>query len=203
LTKSAARRRRGRCPTTEPQWWNCDLFRPFESSRRDLQWFELLERIREIACDCGVARRHDGKIYTYYRRKDAEVYSVTFKQFMGAQWGEYERWKARDIFDAVNVVLSEADYNNCTLPDDCDWPPPGGGGGGKDRVVQLRRTALMSTPPAESAPPAKEGSVARSPRSVKCASSRHIGHCHDHRHQCDRTSHRGRDALERRSLHAV
>ncbi len=124
-------------PEMEMGWWDHDLFRPFESSRRDLQWLELLERIREIACDYGVARRHDGKMYTYYGWKDAEVYSVAFKQFMGAQWdgSPFRRWTARDIFDAVNVVLSEADYNNCTLPDDCDWPPPGGDGDDKDRAI--------------------------------------------------------------------
>jgi hypothetical protein len=137
-------------------WWPSDLFRPFENSKKDIQWFTLLESVRDIACSCGLARRHDGKIYTWQGMAEVAVYSVAFKQFLNVDWGDeiLDYWNARDIVDAVNVVSCEADYNSFTLPDRCDQPPPGDGGGEKDRVVQLRRTASRSTPPAESAPPA-------------------------------------------------
>src|SRR5262249_43835016 len=98
----------------ETRWWDQNLFRPFDNSKRDLKWFEMLECIREIAFGCGAAiRGRDGKIYTHCAWKDAEVYSVAFKQLMNLDWsGSWNRWSARDIFDAVNVVLCEADYNN-------------------------------------------------------------------------------------------
>jgi hypothetical protein len=141
-------------PEKEPRgWWPSDLFRPIENSKRDVKWFMLLEGVRDIACRCGLARRHDGRIYTWQGVKEVEVYSVAFWQFLNVDWGDesLDYWNARDIIDAVNVVMCEADYNGLTLPNDYDWPPPGGDGGDKDHVVQLRRT--VSTSPAESAPP--------------------------------------------------
>jgi hypothetical protein len=139
-----------------PAWWPFDLFRPFENFGRDLHWFKLLESVRDIACGCGHTRRHDGKIYELWPGKEAEVYAIAFKQFLGFNWdvGTWDYWNARDIADAVNAVICESDYNRWSLPDDFDWPPSDGdppGGGDNDRVVQLRPRALISAkPPAPS-----------------------------------------------------
>jgi hypothetical protein len=132
-----------------PQWWPSDLFRPLENSQADTHWLLLLANIRDIACDCGLARRHDGKIYTVKGSAEEEIYPIALKQFLHFEWGDgtfFDFWRARDIVDAINVVLCEAEYNMYTLPDDWDWPPPGDGGGDKGRVVQLRRPPQAPAP---------------------------------------------------------
>jgi hypothetical protein len=108
-----------------PAWWPSNLFRPFGNSRKDIEWFELLESVRNIACYCGYARRHNGKLYNYNLDKAWEVYAIAIKQFVGFAWGDKlgERWWALHIFDAVNVVMEESNYNIKNVPPAC-WPPP-------------------------------------------------------------------------------
>jgi hypothetical protein len=60
---------------TEPEWWDQNLFRPFNNSgKRDLKWFEVLERVREIERDMREV-------------PNAEIYAVAFKKFMDVRWG--------------------------------------------------------------------------------------------------------------------
>src|ERR1700730_5481316 len=90
--------------TDEPKQWDQNLFRPFNnSSKRDLKWFEVLERVREIERNI---ERVSGPT--------AEIYAVAFKKFLDVAWGTSEdddrswSWTAQDVFDAVNVVLCQA-----------------------------------------------------------------------------------------------
>jgi hypothetical protein len=102
----------------------------------------------------------------------AKIYGVAFQNFLDVDWGTLEdcwprSWTAQDVFDAVNVVLCQEEYDYNALeherwerehggspPDD---GPPGGSppndGPPGDRkassapVVQLRPRALISPKP--------------------------------------------------------
>jgi hypothetical protein len=160
----------------EPQWWEQHLFRPFNnSSQRDLKWFEMLDRIREMNHNIELTAASIPTVVGPLILRagyEAKIYVATFQNFLDVSWGTSEdehlgRWTAPDVFDAVNVVICQHEYDyhaseweqrarefGGSPPDD---NPPGGSppndGPPSDRktppaaVVQLRPRALISGKP--------------------------------------------------------
>jgi hypothetical protein len=165
------------------------MIRVNNSSKRDLKWFEVLERVRETNRNIELTAPRSPDTGRILRAGyAAKIYVAAFQNFLDVDFGTFEDnlkarwwWTAHDVFDAVNVVLCQEEYDGRALeweqrdrehggspPDD---GPPGGtppnNGLPSDRkdppsgVVQLRPRGLKSAKPStssESALPASPAS---------------------------------------------